>query len=71
LEIQKSFQLKLFLGRGHCSDVGPAVTTHSTPIQQKQKHTRKREHNIQAQMFHEKKEFMIYSVITWIPGLNI
>jgi hypothetical protein len=51
--------------------VGPAVTTHRTPIQQKQEHTRKREHNIQAQIFHEEKEFMIYLVITWIPGLNI
>jgi hypothetical protein len=51
--------------------VGPVVTTHNTPIQQKQEHSRKKEHNIQAQMFHEKKEFMMYLVITWIPALNI
>jgi len=51
--------------------VGPAVTIHSTPIQQKQENAREREHNIQAQMFHEKKEFMIYFVLTWIPGPNI
>jgi hypothetical protein len=71
LDTQKSFQLKLSLGMGAPLGCGPS--SHNTPHTNTTKtgtSTGKTEHHIQAQMFREDKELMIYLVLTWIPDQN-